>query len=196
MPSLFNTARAYGLGMRALHGSIALLIVAQLLLGFLGEDLEPGESRLALWHATLGFLTLALVLVRVAWRVLDTPPDPVGSPGSFERRAASTAHALLYVLMLGLPLTGWLLASSEVDRIPLLGGFEVPALASTAADLVPPAQADEEEDEEGAADERGEGVWEEVHETLAWLAVALVALHALASLKHRIARDGVFERMF
>ena len=195
MVALRNSSDRYGLMARLFHAAVAATIVANLALGLLFDDaVETGEGRFAALHATLGILTLLLLVARLLWRAIDPPPPiAVGTP--VERTMAHVGHLGLYVLALVVALSGWLYASSEHARIDLLGGMELPALnIATEPTPVEPMASDDEGDEHEA--DAGDEFWEEVHELGSWALLALIALHAAAALMHRRRKDGTWERMF
>ncbi|MCK6371618.1 MAG: cytochrome b/b6 domain-containing protein, partial [Gammaproteobacteria bacterium] len=104
------------------------------------------------------------------------PPPPAGTPPLL-RAVTSVTHIGFYVLLVLLPLSGWLLTSAEGEAASFFGAFAVPALP------VP-------------GGEDSEDLFEEVHELLGNVVLALAALHVLAALKHHfIDRDDVLRRM-
>lgn len=193
MATLRNTADRYGVIARLFHAAVAATILANLALALLFDDaLETGEGRFAALHATLGILTLALLVARILWRLIDPPPPvTVGTP--IERTAAHVGHFGLYVLALLVAMSGWLVASTEAPEIDLLGGVSLPALNVTLAST--PATIAAADDDDGEAGE-GDEFWEEVHELGSWALLALIVLHSGAALMHRKRRDGTWERMF
>jgi cytochrome b561 len=117
-----------------LHWLIGLAIIAMFALGwYMGElpkdgpkqtafdlfDLgiytwqmaEPASARTLYFnlHKSLGFTLLWLILFRVYWRISHTPPAMLASYSAFERKLATGAHHLLYLLMVALPLSGVLM---------------------------------------------------------------------------------------
>ena len=135
-------------------------------------------------HKSWGFVAFVLVLIRIAWRcVTPTPGLPPGMP-RWQRAASRVSHLLLYVLLIVMPVSGWLYASaSEVQdlfgiRNQVFGLFELPD----------PFQPGSRE----LAERFGR-----VHGLASKLLVALVAVHVLAALKHHfVDRDTVLVRMF
>jgi cytochrome b561 len=120
---------------------------------------------------------LALVLLRIGWRVYAGAPKPVpGTPG-WQHRIASLTHWLLYALVLAMPLSGWLYDSTSGLRpFRYFGLLEVPKLA-------PP-------------DESLRDLSHSAHVSLFWVLVALVAVHAGAAFYHHIFRnDATLTRM-
>ena len=148
------------------HWVIAGLIVANLMLGFLHEDFDRESRRLAMMvHKSIGLAVLALSIARLAWRLSYRPPafDPVMK--GWEMLLARTIHALFYVLMIGLPLSGWLLSSS--------GGRSTPFFDIVTFPPLPISTSDDSHD-----------FWEEAHALLAWSMITLLALHVAGVLKH------------
>lgn len=97
-----------------LHWLIAACILFNLTVGFFMEGFSPSLRGVMVGlHISSGMSVLGLTLVRIAWRMTHMPPAlPVGMP-TLERQAAAAAHALLYVGMLVLPLTGWIFLSAH-----------------------------------------------------------------------------------
>ncbi len=109
-----------------LHWAIAALILFNLATG-LSFDLIPRAARGALipFHISSGITVLALTIVRIAWRLTHRPP-PMLPMAAWEKGLARVVHFLLYVAMLGMPLTGWALISAHGSP---------PSAAGTAAPL-------------------------------------------------------------
>lgn len=168
----------YPLVLRLLHWLLALLLMAQLALGFAAEHWTPRALSDALLpvHFRLGVLILCLMLLRLGLRLWL--PMPGHDDGSRRRRVVRTwVHGLLYVLVLVLPVSGHVIwVWMGADRV-LFAGVEVPAL------FVPPD------------DETGRAVAWYVHVYGAWLLSALVGLHAAAAVFHHVRhRDGFIVR--
>ncbi|HTT12687.1 MAG TPA: cytochrome b [Burkholderiaceae bacterium] len=123
---LRNTATSWGALAKNFHWIMAVLILVQITLGLLAVNwhLSPAKIQLFFWHKSLGVLILALLAVRIAWRLANaTPALPADMPG-WERSAARLSHALLYALLILLPLTGWLVNSAA--NIPFRAFWLVP----------------------------------------------------------------------
>jgi cytochrome b561 len=179
---LYNTETSWGAIARFLHWTMAGLIVGMLIFGTIMVDWPDGElqTKFALyqWHKSFGFVVLGLLVVRALWRWSQpVPPLPAGST-RFTRRASALSHGGLYALMLVLPVTGYLMSSTNTLGVPtqIFGVVEVPHL------LGPDAQL--------------EAVFKTMHAWAATALMLLVALHVLAALKHAVVnRDGVWTRM-
>jgi cytochrome b561 len=149
---------------------------------FFGEDLiyARGSTSGALpsLHVTLGLSILVLSLARLAWRWLNPPPPLPAGMMNWEIALTRITHGLFYVLMIGLPLTGWLSLDPWIARHPamagptMFGGLPIPALPDLGRPVVI------------------------AHVLGAKLGIALVSLHVLAALKHQfLNRDGLLRRM-
>ncbi|HWP94191.1 MAG TPA: cytochrome b [Gammaproteobacteria bacterium] len=178
MPIWRNTPTRYGAIAQTFHWLIVALVIVQFALGHMADDMPLGIQKLATLarHKSLGMTILMLAVLRLAWRLRDPPPPlPAGMP-DWEKRAAHITHALLYILLFALPLTGWLMSSAKNFPVSWFGLFTFP-------DLVAP-------------DPELEEVLEETHEMLGWLLAATAVLHALAALRHHFIRhDDVLRRM-
>lgn len=183
---LRNTRSGYGLIAILFHWMMALLIIGLFVFGKYMTGLDPmAPDTFALYqlHKSLGFLVLALVLARLAWRLANPSPAlPETMPG-FERLAAHLGHAGLYALMLAIPLSGWLMVSASPWGIPtvVFDMLPVPHLP------VPEALGSTAE---------AENTLKGLHELLANGLLFLVVLHVAAALKHHfLNRDDVLRRM-
>lgn len=178
--------RRYTIVAILLHWASALCVLALIGMGLTMTHaaLPPmRQFELYQWHKSLGITVLALTALRLAWRAVHpAPPLPAAMPRA-ERRAACAAHLLLYLLLVGLPLTGWAVVSLSPFNIPtvLYGALPWPHLP-LAEHLSDPAWA--------------EGVAKRVHAYGAWLLAAFLVLHVAAALRHHlILRDDVLRRM-
>lgn len=179
----------------ALHWAMAALILFQLGIGFLMADaLQAADADSRRWgfeqtqlHKSIGLTVLGLAVARLAWRILHpAPPLPPGMSW-IERAGAHLSHVGFYVLMVGLPLTGWAMVSSSLEFGSLktfyFGLFNVPHIPGL--DTLP-------NESKGAVS----GVMKAAHFWLAIGAVALLVLHVGAALKHHLVdRDAVLARM-
>lgn len=165
----------------ALHWLSAALVVVLLGLGWVMVHGDLGAARkfdLYQLHKSLGFLSLALLALRLGARLLQSAPRTLPATPHWERRAAAAAHAALYALLLAAALSGWLLVSAAIIPIPtrFFDLFVIPNLIG--ADAALPADM------------------AVTHYVVSLLLVALLILHAAAALKHHfIDRDDVLMRM-
>jgi cytochrome b561 len=176
---LRNTESAWGTPARLLHWVIALLVLLQIGLGWLavGWRLSPTKLDLFVWHKSIGFLVLVLMLLRLAWRWANVTPALPAAMTALEQRAAQAGHGLLYLLLLALPLTGWVVSSAA--NVPLRVFWLLPLPALVAPDK---ALAD---------------AFARVHLGLGIALSLLLLLHITAALRHHlILRDDVLRRMW
>ena len=160
-----------------LHWATAALVLAQILLITAAE--AEGSNR-GLWmmlHKSGGITILVLTLARIGWRIANPAiPLPDDLP-RWQKLFARATHVLFYVVLLALPLTGWL-AGSAVGR-----GFDYYSLF--AFPLLPV----------GGGRETA-GLLMDIHRTLPKLLYVLLALHVIGALKHQfLNRDNVLHRM-
>ncbi|MEE7547573.1 cytochrome b [Xanthomonas sp. Kuri4-1] len=177
--SLRNTGQRWGGVSQALHWLIALLI---LVLGVVGLTMgELPRTPKYFWvytaHKSLGLSVLALVILRLGWRVYAGAPAPVPGTPTWQERIAALTHGLLYVLIFAMPLSGWLYDSSSGLRpFRWFGLFAVPKLSAPDAQL--------------------RALSHFVHEWGFWLLIAVVLAHAAAAFYHHLfQRDATLARM-
>ncbi|RYF90957.1 MAG: cytochrome b [Caulobacteraceae bacterium] len=171
------------------HWLIAALIITNVALAWTADEMPRSTAAgLMAWHKTFGITVLVLSFGRLAWRLIHRPP-PLGQHlKTWERWLAHIVHWGFYVLMIGLPLTGWALVSAspliKVYPIEMYGLFDWPAIGPLAN--LPPAEMK-------AAHE----TWEGVHHLLAKVMIyGLIPLHVLGALKHQfLDRDNELGRM-
>lgn len=161
----------------ALHWAVAALVFAALFMGWTmtGMDISPARVKTYNYHKWVGVTVLGLALVRVVWSATHKSP-PLPAMPRWQVIAARAGHGVLYLLMLAVPLAGWIYSNYSGYPVVYLGKLPLP-------DLVGRDRALAEQ-------------WEEVHEVLATLLAAVVAVHVLAALYHQfIVKDGLLRRM-
>ncbi len=160
---------------KTLHWLVVALVVAQ----FATKLIPAGavnEDTLDAWHIAIGPTILLVMILRLAWRATHTPPPPPADIPPPLQLLARVTHWAFYALLIVTPVIGWISASAFGARPSLLGIVALPML--TAKDK--------------AVAER----WGDVHGTLAWLVLALIALHIAGALFHLLVKkDGVMARM-
>lgn len=175
-----NTRANWGAVAKSLHWVIALAIVGNVGLGLFanGMPASPEQAQAFYWHKTTGLTILGLVALRILWRLANTVPDrPSGMP-AWQRIVAGLNHFALYLVMLAMPLSGWIIHSASGAELELYGVVEVPSIIPAAID-----------------EARAEAIGAAVHYWLFIALCALVALHVLGALKHQLAGDKVLVRM-
>ncbi len=168
----------YSVAARVLHWAIALLIVFTTALGWrmLFIEKEPGADQWFDLHRSIGLTIFTLVAARIVWRLAHAPEPLPDDVPRWQARLASVVHGLLYLLMVAIPVTGYLGAAHTKADVTWFNRIVVPRWTPPDHDLAEQLFS--------------------VHGTLVWVLVALVALHVAGALKHWLVdKDGVFERM-
>ncbi|RFB80624.1 cytochrome b [Methylovirgula sp. 4M-Z18] len=127
-----STASHYDAVQRALHWLMAAIILVAIAIGFYcSAYLQPGTPvRMALLdiHKSLGMTALVLVVIRILYRLAVGAPRYSQALGKLNHLAAGAAHFLLYGLMLGMPLSGYLYSAAGGHSVPWFGLFDWPVL--------------------------------------------------------------------
>ena len=120
-----------------LHWLVGLGLIGTFALGFYMADLplSPNKLRLYSWHKWAGVTLLALAVVRLAWRMGHLAPELPSTMGPLARLTAHAGHWVLYILMLAIPLSGWLMSSAQGFSVVWFGVLPLPDLVSKNADL-------------------------------------------------------------
>jgi cytochrome b561 len=162
----------------SLHWLIALGFIAMFGLGLYMTEMpfSPAKLRTYSWHKWAGVSIFLLVLLRLAWRLTHRPPAlPLDMPVQL-RLAAHVTHVVLYLLMLAVPLSGWLMSSAMGFQTVWFGVLPLPDLLAQDRELGRTLVS--------------------VHVFLNYAMAVLVAMHAAAALKHHLLdRDDVLTRM-
>lgn len=175
---LRNTVTRYGLISQFLHWAVAMLIALQFVWAWRIDQTESviQTYRLTVQHKSIGMTVLMLAVLRLAWRLFNRPPPlPAGMP-RWEMTAAKINHALLYALIIAMPLSGWAYTSAAGYGAEWFGWADFPDLVGES--------------------ERLEGVFGRVHGALAAILVAAISAHVLAALRHHfLLKDTILKRM-
>jgi cytochrome b561 len=161
-----------------LHWAVALLIFAAFPIGLYMADLELSPTKLQLfsYHKWLGVTVCFLAAVRLGWRAGHPPPPPIAGMPRWQEVSSVAIHHLLYLFMLIVPITGWLMSSAKGYQTVWFGIIPLPDLVQKNKEL-------------------GE-LLEGVHESLAYVLALLIVIHVAAAIKHQfIDKDGLMLRM-
>jgi cytochrome b561 len=162
----------------ALHWLVALLVLGSFVVGtyMVALDLSPWKLKVYSWHKWTGVTIFLLVALRLAWRFSHRPPALPASVPQWQRHASAIAHALLYLLLLAVPLSGWVMSSAGGFPVVYFGVLQLPDLVG-----------------------KDKGFFElmkSVHYGLNKALLALALAHVAAALKHHfLDRDDVLARM-
>lgn len=174
---LKNTKDSYGLVSKALHWITALIILALVLVGLYMTQLAYSPFKLEIYalHKSFGILVLWLVGLRIIWKLLTAKPEAHPNHKWWEKLLAKLTHIFLYIAMIGMPLSGWLMSSAGEYPVPFFG-IQMPDLVDKNPQLA--------------------GLMNNIHEILAYILIGAVLLHAVGALKHHfIDRDSTLLRM-
>lgn len=173
----------------ALHWGIATAILANVVLAFYFNDLLDHHDPARLWlvqtHKSIGLSVMVLVLIRLAWRLVNPVPQLPAELIASQRTLAHISHCGLYALMILVPLLGWGLASASRTGVPtyFFGTFAWPNIGPIAGMT-----------RDG---KKLYGHWFGIgHEWLGYVMVLLAVAHMGAAMYHHFARrDAVLRRM-
>lgn len=187
-----NTSIGWGVVARLLHWAMAVLLIGMLLLGWFMVEIVGSRDmvlryQLTQLHKSFGFVAFVLALLRVLWRFVNpTPPFPEGAP-LWERLAARFSHLLLYLLMLAVPLSGWLMASASPLNDPGAYPFQMKNMVFGLFEMPDPHPK---------GDRALEATLKVVHYWSAMALVLVVAGHVSGALVHHLfKRDRILMRM-
>jgi cytochrome b561 len=160
-----------------MHWLVALLILTNLAVGwYMDTFARDSFGQVLFWHASIGSLILVLAVFRLSWRLTHTPPALPATVTRWQVIASDVTHALLYALMLGVPLTGYVHRLAGGHPVSFFGLGALPNFIGK--------------------DEPLRLLTHTLHKTLVFVLAVLVIGHIGAALKHRfVNRDGVAERM-
>lgn len=173
-----DTPLTYSKSLILIHWLTALCVLSAIGLGLYMTDLPVSPRRIKLynWHKWLGITALFLTCLRIGIRLITVAP---ASPSSLSKQQALLAHIAhfgLYVLLLLVPLSGWIMSSAHGYPIHYLGFMTLP-------DLVTP-------------NEQLAHSFKIIHEIIANMMIILLIGHIGAAVKHQwIDRDNLFARM-
>jgi cytochrome b561 len=166
-----NTAKFF-------HWTVAACVLTLIPAGLAMNNVAEGPLQNTLYtvHRSLGALVLALMILRLGYRLIVGWPAPEPTITPAQRIASHAVHNLLYVLLIVQPALGWYATSAYGATISFFGLFNLPALT-----------------------EKNEPLSEQlfvVHELIGFTIAGLLLLHISGALYHYfIRRDGVLQRM-
>jgi cytochrome b561 len=163
---------------KGLHWLMALAILGMMGLGLImqGLPLSPEKLQYYSWHKWTGVSLFVLTWLRLLWRGLHPAPALPASMPILHQRLAHAGHAALYVLMLAIPLSGWLMSSAKGVQTVWFGIWPIPDLLSK---------------------DKALGAWlAQIHGGLNLVLGVMLLAHVGAALKHHwVDRDDILKRM-
>jgi cytochrome b561 len=161
------------------HWLISVLVLGMLCLGLWMEDIPKGTPDRTFYfnlHKSIGVTIALLVLLRLWWRFRNPPPPLPSSLPAWQVQASRVSHALLYLCLVVMPLSGFAASQFTKYGVTYFGMFKIPPMGWENREIYDLLQG--------------------IHGVTATLLIALVVVHILAALKHLVIdRDGVFQRM-
>lgn len=180
-----STQRYHGFSI-SLHWLIAILILSILVVGNYMvrlDEADPVRFSLTQWHKSFGIVALVLIVFRLLWRFTHRPPQLPGHLKLWEIQAAGLTHLLLYLLIVLIPVSGWIMVSASPLDLPtvLFNKIHWPHLVPF--DTLP------NKDDISI-------LFAEVHAYAGWVLILFLVAHIGAALQHHfVLHDGVMDRM-
>ncbi len=164
---------------QTLHWVVAALMFTVIPLAWVMVNMArtaPSREWIYTLHKSVGITILLLVVVRLVWRAIHPAPPLPGKMARWERRMATASHWLLYIILVGMPVSGYVLSATGAVGVPYFDLLTLPRL--------PRSQA---------ANDAARWVHAAIGQ---WVVYTLIVLHIAATAWHAaIRRDGVLDRM-
>lgn len=172
--SLKNTATSYGSIAKFFHWTIFILLFFMIIYGYFLDSFPKDYKKMASnIHKLIGLVILLLMILRAGWALMNTKPQL--DMRIWEHYAERTLHLLLYVVIILMPIAGWI-GASAANKPPHIGDYAFRLPIEENKPLVKIAF--------------------NIHGWLAIIIITFVSLHILAALYHHfIRKDGVLRRM-
>lgn len=158
--------KSYSLRSQWMHAIVALLVLGLLAIGYLLNKL-PGawQNQAYMLHKSFGLVVLGLMLLRVYFILRDGRPGLSSSISCWERYLARSVQFLLYILLILMPLSGWIMSVADgyIPSLFNLFNLDLP--------FIP-------------LDKSLGKLFAKFHYYLAWGIFTLVILHLLGNAKH------------
>lgn len=173
-----HAPQRYGIVAMLLHWSIAACVLITIPFAWTIGQLDAGDVKSIITesHKSLGITIFLLTLARVVWRLTHKAPPLPASVPALQRYAASVTHVLLYVLMLAMPISGYVSVAARGRGTMFLGLVDVPRWVPLDRLLSRSAEA--------------------YHAYGQYVLYALLVMHVGAAIYHQFLRqDAVLSRM-
>lgn len=175
-PQMSERRFVYGTIFRILHWTVAACFLIAICLIFSRNLIDdPGlDKQIVGYHRSFGMLLLALVALRLSWRLFSRDLPFTGNNPMLQF-VASISHATIYLLLLSTPFLGWMEASARHKPVSIFG-FDLPMLIDRNLEIAEQLQ-----------------IW---HKKMATFFCLVVVIHVISALWHHIFRkDGVLYAM-
>lgn len=158
----------YHISSKIIHWIMAIIIIPQLIIGLymveiLAND-APYRSTIYSFHKSFGVLVIGLIFYRIINKFINRTPPLPSSLAKWQIICAKLAHYKLYLLMILMPFSGYLMSNSYGYPVKLFG-LAMPYLAQK--------------------DYQMASFYSNCHKYIGYLFLTLVTIHILAAMKHR-----------
>lgn len=170
---LNNTSTEYGSLSKVLHWIMALIIFTIISVGLYMTGLdEKDPSRLDVYnlHKSFGVLAMMLIILRLVWIKISPAPALPAVFNSREKGIVKGVQGLLYLLMILIPVSGYVMSTAAGYPVPFFGLLDVPALLSKNKEIAEFAH--------------------EAHHLMGFAMIAVIILHVVGVIKHRLKDKG------
>lgn len=177
MSVMKNTENSYGLVSRANHWLTAILFISALALGIYMHELPDSPDKFQLYdlHKSIGISIFALMMLRLIWLKISPNPEQL-SKNKFEHILGHATKGILYLAMIFLPISGWLMSNSAGHEVAFFDLFTLPNLVGE--------------------NETVNDITKFIHGTFGPLMILLVLLHIAGAMKHHfLYKDQTLLRM-
>jgi len=174
---LKNTENSYGLISRANHWLSAILFIGLIALGLYMSDLEKSPAKFELYdlHKSLGIIVFTLIILRLIWLKISPNPEQL-SKNKFEHILGHAVKGILYLALIMMPLSGWIMSNSGGHDVAFFNLFTLPNFV-------------------GENDTIHE-ISETFHGLAGKIMIAVILLHFAGALKHHfVYKDSTLLRM-
>ncbi|MDR4305462.1 cytochrome b [Chelatococcus sambhunathii] len=168
----------YSATAKAFHWTVAVLVIVLIAVGVGREFMPKGPEKdlVTMLHKATGIVVLGLMLARLAYRIGHRPPPPEPGQPVWKIGLSHAVHWALYLIVIVMPILGWLGSNALGRPVSMYGLFDLPTLIGENKDL-------------------GETIYD-IHGLLGFTALGLIVVHAGAALHHHfVLRDAVLKRM-
>ncbi|MFO7592762.1 MAG: cytochrome b [Pseudomonadota bacterium] len=174
---LKNSATDYGVVSKTLHWLMAAIILVLIFVGIYmaglpKETTEEQQYAFPLYnlHKSFGVVVLLLIVLRLVWLRISPAPQLPSAFAPKERVMVKALQGLLYLLMLLMPISGYVMSVAGGRPVNFFGLGELPALIGESKALA--------------------GFAHEAHGIMGWAMLVLIVLHAAGAIKHRLKDKG------
>lgn len=162
--------KKYNLPMRIMHWLSGGLFIFAMILGFLLANTEILKANFSTYinlHKSFGISVFVLVILRIIIRIYSEKPT-ISASNKLEEYLSTTVHYGLYLCLILIPLTGYICSSFARygNGFNFFNLFQIPYIFN--------------------ASKQYSTIFYQAHKITNYIALILVGLHLLGTLKHYI----------